>query len=97
MCIDKILYSIFLFFLSCSVTAQLHFSDPDDLVDAINSSTDGGVFVVTNGTYNDFEATIEIIAAADDPIVIKAETIGGVILTGESNFVIRKSAFVTLK
>ncbi len=97
MCIDKILYSIFLFFLSCSVTAQLHFSDPDDLVDAVNSLTDGGIFVVTNGTYNDFEATIEIIATADDPIVIKAETIGGVILTGESHFVIRKSAFVTLQ
>ncbi len=97
MCMDKILYSIFLFFVSFSVTAQLHFSDPDDLVDAVNSSIDGGVFVVTNGTYNDFEATIEIIATADDPIVIKAETIGGVILTGESHFVIRKSAFVTLQ
>lgn len=57
----------------------------------------GGVFIVTNGTYNDFEATFEKLATADNPIVIKAETIGGVTLTGEAHFVLKKSAFINIE
>ena len=93
----KIHFSILLIFLSFNVTAQLYFTDPEDLADAVNSSIDGGVFIVNNGTYNDFEAAFEIVATADNPVIIKAETIGGVILTGASHFVIKKSAFLTLE
>ena len=88
---------IFLFFLSLNVSAQQYFTDPDDLSDAVNTSLDGGTFIVTNGTYNDFEATFEIVATLNNPIVIQAETVGGVVLTGESHFVLKKSAFVTLR
>lgn len=73
------------------------YTDPDDLADAVNASTSGGIFVVKDGIYSDFEATFELYASATNPVIIKAETIGGVILTGESHFVIRKSAFITLK
>lgn len=86
-----------LLLLSFSGTAQMYFTDADDLADAVNASTDGGVFIVTNGTYNDFEATFENMATEANPIIVKAETIGGVILTGESHFVLKKSAFVTLE
>ena len=79
-----------------SLSAQTY-SDPEDLSDAVNASTNGGVFVVADGSYNDFEATFEVIATASNPLIIKAETIGGVILAGESHFVIRKSAHVTLE
>lgn len=90
---------IFLFslLLSPSDFKAQTFNDPDDLTNAANSSTNGGVFIVENGTYNDFEATFEIVATANNPVIIKAETIGGVTLTGESHFVIRKSAYVTLE
>jgi len=90
---------LFLFFLLSSfssINAQI-FNDPDDLADAVNASTNGGVFIVENGTYNDFESSFEVVGTANNPVVIKAETIGGVVLTGESHFVFKKSAFVTLQ
>jgi len=55
------------------------------------------VFIVTDGTYNDFQSSFEIAASANNPVIIKAETIGGVILSGESHFVFKKSAYVTLE
>ncbi len=82
----------------CShVSAQQYFSDPDDLVEAIQGSSDGGTFIVRNGVYNDFEAAVEIMATAEKPIIIKAETVGGVTLRGESQFVLKKSAFISLQ
>lgn len=86
-----------LFLLSFSTLHAQYFNDPDDLADAVNASASGGVFIVENGTYHDFEATFEVEATASDPVIIKAETIGGVVLTGESHFVIKKSAYVTLE
>ncbi len=88
---------IFFLLLSFTQNYAQTFTDPDDLEDAVNTSTNGGVFIVKNGTYNDFEATFEKVATANNPIVIKAETVGGVILTSESHFVIRKSAYITLE
>lgn len=90
---------ILLAFLSqicISLSAQTFFTDPDDLADAVNASTNGGTFIVNNGTYNDFEAAFEVVASAEHPVLIKAESVGGVILTGESHFVFKKSAYVTL-
>ncbi len=83
--------------IGLQLSAQSHFTDADDLADAVNASSGGGVFVVTDGIYNDFEASFENIATADNPIIIKAETIGGVILKGESHFVFKKSAYMTLE
>ena len=81
MFIMKFQFCIFLFFLSVNLTAQLYFSDADDIADAVNASTDGGVFIIRNGTYNDFEASFEKVATEANPLIIKAETIGGVTLT----------------
>ena len=79
-----------------SSDAQL-FSDPDDLADAVNSSMEGGVFTVRDGNYRDFEASFEITGTADNPIIIRAESVGGVVLTGESHFVLKKSAHVIIE
>lgn len=97
----KLLYSgILLVLISfapyCDICAQT-FDDPDDLMSAVNASTNGGIFTVENGTYSDFEASFEVIATANNPIIIKAEVIGGVVLTGESHFVFKKSAYITLE
>jgi poly(beta-D-mannuronate) lyase len=95
--LNLILLLSYLIMLSVvNLNAQL-FDDPEELAEAVNSSTLGGVFTVKNGTYNDFEATFEILATAEHPVVIKAETIGAVILKGESHFVIRKSSHVSLE
>ena len=83
--------------LCSNVSAQQYFSDPDDLVEAIQGSSDGGTFIVRNGVYNDFEAAVEIMATAEKPIIIKAETVGGVTLRGESQFFFKKSAFISLQ
>ena len=87
----------FLFSLSFSKLDAQMYDDPDDLAEAVNAASSGGVFIVKNGTYTDFEATFEVLASESNPVVIKAETIGGVVLTGESHFVIRQSAYVTLE
>jgi len=82
----------------CNIAlAQQYFTDPDDLVEAIHNSSNGGTFIVNDGMYNDFEASVEIQATEDNPIIIKAESVGGVTLTGESQFVFKKSAHITLE
>ena len=94
----KDLIIIIILFSVCSKTsAQQYFTDSDELVEAINSSSNGGTFIVRDGVYNDFEVAIEMAATEDHPIVIKAETVGGVTLQGESQFVFKKSAFITLQ
>lgn len=93
----KINLICFLGLLSFNLNAQLYFNDGDDLADAVNASSNGGVFIVNNGTYNDFEASFEIVGTAENPIIIKAETTGGVTLRGESHFVLKKSAYVTIE
>lgn len=90
-------FSIFLILLSFNLSAQGYFTDSEDLADAVNASSGGGVFIVEDGTYNDFESSFEKIATANNPIIIKAENVGGVILTGESHFVLKKSAFITIE
>lgn len=79
-----------------SVYAQTY-DDGDDLSDAVNESTNGGTFIVADGTYNDFEGSFEVTGTPESPVIIKAETIGGVTLTGESQFVLKKSAHVIVQ
>lgn len=79
------------------VFAQVYVTDSEDLQDYVNAASPGDVFIVPNGTYNDFESSFTGMGTADDPIVIKAETIGGVTLTGASHFVFKKAAHIILE
>ena len=81
---------------SSSLMSQFY-TDDNDLKVAVNAATNGGTFIVKNGTYNDFSATIEIMATEANPIIIKAETVGGVTLTGGASFVFRRSSYITLE
>lgn len=92
----KTVFPIFFLLISFSLSSQV-FTDNDDLKNAVNATTTGGTFVVKNGSYNDFDATFEIMATQENPIIIKAESVGGVTLTGESGFVFKKSAHITLE
>lgn len=93
----KICFLFLLILVYANASAQQYFTDPDDLVAAVTAATSGGTFIVNNGTYNDFEASFQIMATENNPIIIKAESIGGVILTGESHFVVKQSAYITLE
>ena len=77
--------------------AQTTVSDPGDLQEMVNAASGGGTFIVPNGTYNDFEASFSVVATAENPIIVKAESVGGVILTGDSHFTFKKSAYITLE
>lgn len=89
--------SFFVLLLTSSTLMSQLYTDSDDLKDAVNASTTGGTFVVKNGTYNDFEVSITKVATEENPIIIKAESVGGVTLTGESSIVFKKSAYITLE
>lgn len=94
---NTIVVTLLLF--STSAFSQTY-TDPDDLADAVNAaSATGGTFIVADSdtAYSDFEATFEVMATAENPIIIKAETVGGVTLTGESHFTFKKSAYITLE
>ncbi|MFK7926248.1 MAG: chondroitinase-B domain-containing protein [Bacteroidia bacterium] len=84
------------FFLFPSLTAQTYVNDGDDLQNGVNAASPGEVFIVPNGTYNDFEASFTAVATEGSPIHIKAESVGGVILTGESHFTFKKAAHIIL-
>lgn len=86
-----------LFILSNAVFGQQYFSSPSTLESAVNNATNGGVFIVLNGTYNDFDFTIQNSGSSSSPIIIKAESVGGVILTGESHVVFKKAAHCILE
>ncbi|SDS28918.1 Por secretion system C-terminal sorting domain-containing protein [Polaribacter sp. KT25b] len=87
---------LILLLASSSLIAQTY-NDADDLADAVNDATNGGTFIVANGSYNDFEVSFEKVATEENPIIVKAETVGGVTLTGESAFRLKKSAFITIE
>ncbi len=94
--VKKISLLIFVLTIHTSLSSQT-FTDSENLEDAVNAATNGGTFIVQNGTYADFEATFEKMATAENPILIKAETVGGVTLTGSSHFVFKKSSYITLE
>jgi len=62
---------------------------------AINAAVPGSTIIVRNGTYNDFYASVTTKSGtAANPITIKAETVGGVTLTGDSRFTMKKSEHI---
>lgn len=63
----------------------------------VNAATPGAIFIIPNGTYTNFSSTFTANATAANPITIKAETVGGVILTGDSKFVFNQASHLILE
>jgi len=87
----------FLLFLPLILVSQVYVDDPEDLEDLVNAASPGEIFIVENGNYNDFASTFTAIGNMTAPITVKAETIGGVTLTGESQFVLKKAAHIIIE
>lgn len=86
---------IALVFFGMSLQAQTYVNTRQTLQTAINAAVPGSTIIVRNGTYNDFYASVTTKAGtAENPITIKAETVGGVTLTGDSRFTMKKSEHV---
>ena len=86
---------IALVFFGTSLQAQTFVNTRQTLQTAINAAVPGSTIIVRNGTYNDFYASITTKSGTDgNPITIKAETVGGVTLTGDSRFTMKKSSHI---
>ncbi|MDH7446523.1 chondroitinase-B domain-containing protein [Aquimarina sp. 2201CG14-23] len=95
--IKSILSVLFVFSITCSIQSQTIVTDSGDLQDLVNAANPGETFIVKNGDYTDFEASFSAIGTEDNPITIKAESIGGVTLAGDSHFVFKKSAHIIIE
>ncbi|QOW10416.1 hypothetical protein Q73A0000_08570 [Kaistella flava (ex Peng et al. 2021)] len=83
--INKKILLFFGMLLFSGIKAQIVYTTVSSLVSAVNAaSATGGTFILKDGTYNNASLSISAIAAADKPIIIQSQTIGGVTLTGKS-------------
>lgn len=81
-----------------NLQSQTYVTTDTNLQNLVNApASSGQTFIIPNGTYPDFYASFTKIATAENPVIIKAETVGGVILTGNSYFVFKKAAHITLE
>lgn len=82
---------------ACPVGAEMILVDSiDALNDAVPKASPGDEVVLRDGTYRDAEMRIHGRGADGAPILVRAETVGGVKLAGESNMRIWGS-FVTVQ
>lgn len=58
---------------------------PEAFAKAVADASAGDVITLADGTYRDFEIVLMGEGAEDAPIAVRAQTSGGVILTGQSN------------
>jgi len=80
-CMKKILLSFF-FFGSFCAGAQMSLTDA---VKALQKAKPGDTLVVANGTYKDIEINFTAKGDAAKPVVVKAQTPGGVVVSGQSS------------
>lgn len=69
------------------IKAQTVYTTTASLVSAVNlagTNGTGDIFILKDGTYNNASMTFNAIATAANPIVVKAQSIGGVTFTGKS-------------
>lgn len=84
-------------FFSINCIAQTYVTTDTDLQNNVNNDTLGENYIIPNGTYADFYCSFTATATAENPITIKAESVGGVKFTGDSHFVFKKAAHIILE
>lgn len=89
---------LFLLLVNLSGQTNKYISNIDNLKSAINSASPGDTITVVNGLY-DSEGSITITNSGEENkiIIIQAEEIGGVELSGETYFDFRKCSYIEVK
>lgn len=91
------LFAICIFGIS-NLNAQT-FTSTSALIDAVKAAgTTGGTFILANGSYSNFDGGFtDVKATAAKPIIIKAQSVGGVTLTGASKFSFKRCSYITVQ
>ena len=71
-------------------------TDIDDFKEAINSASSGDTLVLQNGIHDGNSMTITASGEEGNPLVIMAESIGGVELTGDAKFILDATNHVVI-
>jgi poly(beta-D-mannuronate) lyase len=79
-----ILTSVVLVLLT-PVFADTLVSTQDEFRQAVSTAAAGDTIVMADGEWNDFEILFAGTGTSDDPLTLRAQTKGGVIITGRSN------------
>ena len=69
---------------SGSLLGQTFVSNADDIADAMETAQPGDTLIMRNGVWNNQEIDFVGLGAANNPITLRPETPGGVVLTGVS-------------
>lgn len=72
-------------------------TDIDDLKNTVNAASAGDIIVIQDGSYSGNSMTVTANGTAENPIKIKAQSIGGVTLTEDTKFILRKCSYVILE
>ncbi|MNS44547.1 Chondroitinase-B precursor [compost metagenome] len=83
--------------MNSTLHSQTYVTTDTSLQTQVNAAAPGTTFIIPDGTYADFYCSFTKIATAENPITIKAATVGGVTFTGDSHFVFKKSAHIILE
>jgi poly(beta-D-mannuronate) lyase len=74
------------------------FTDIDDFLDAVNDSQAGDEIILANGSYNvsrNKDTKFSRKGTADNPIIVRAETVGGATLQGSAGYKFDNCKFFT--
>ena len=90
---------LFLFFIFWNSLNAQTYTTVSALQTAVNAAAaTGGTFILKDNTYSNASFSFKSIkATAALPIIIKAETIGGVTLTNDSKFTLEKCSNITVE
>lgn len=94
---SKIAIVTIMLLVNFQISAQTYVTSGSSLTTQVNAAAAGAIFIIPNGTYNNFSSTFTANANAANPITIKAETVGGVTLTGDSKFVFNQASHIVLE
>ncbi|SHK35298.1 Por secretion system C-terminal sorting domain-containing protein [Reichenbachiella agariperforans] len=72
-------------------------SDIDELKDIINAASPGDTIQIADGTYDGNGMTINVQGTDIADITVRAESTGGVVFTGDTKFVLRTCAYLTIQ
>ncbi len=70
--------------ISSARAAERTVASPDELNRALREAASGDVIVLANGEWKDLDLKVDFDATQDEPLTIRAETPGEVVLTGTS-------------